>query len=94
MKDSFPADIVYATKNIYLTNILDDCKKFFGYLPYNESSNTYFNNGAFLLAMCEEYGYDNVMFWLTEFWKAFHLDEKPLSYLWEFLFKNGAENES
>jgi hypothetical protein len=89
MKDDFPAAIIYATKNTYLTNTLDDCKKFLGYLPYNETSNTYFNNGAFLLAMCDEYGYDVVIEWLTCCWEAMHLDGKPISYMWEFMFKNG-----
>ena len=89
MKDEFPIDIVYATKNPYLTNTLEDSKKFFGYLPYNEKSNTYFNNGTFLLAMFNEYGYEVALKWLTIVWGSVHLDGRPLSYLWEFMFKKG-----
>ena len=89
MEDKLPADIIYATKISGLDNIFDDCKKFLGYFPYNETSNTYFNNGTFLLAMCEEYGYTVVIEWLTWCWEAMHLDGKPISYLWEFMFKNG-----
>ncbi len=89
MEDKLPTEIVYAAKNTYLTNILDDCKKFLGYFPYNEKSNTYFDNGTFLLALCDEYGYDMVLTWLTWCWENMHLDGKPLSYMWEFMFKNG-----
>ena len=88
MKDNFPASIVYATKNVYLTNILDDCKKFLGYFPYNEASNTYFNNGIFLLALIDEYSYETVNLWLKWCWDQMHWD-KPFTYMWEFMFKNG-----
>lgn len=89
-----PSEIIYATKNIYLTNILDDCTKFLGYCPYNKVSNTYFNSGPFLLALCDEYGYEKVIEWLTWCWDQLHLGEKPISYLWEFMFKHEVNDEA
>ena len=84
-------EIINATKNENLTNILEDCKKFLGYCPYNEESNTYYNNGTFLLAMCVEYGWDKVMEWITYCWDATHIfTQTPVSYLWEYLFENNS----
>lgn len=82
----FPGAIIKATKNPNLIDILEDCKKFHGYLPYNEVSNIYFNNGAFLLALIDEYGYETVNIWLEWCWNQIHWD-KPFSYMWEYIFK-------
>ena len=84
-KLDFPGAIIKATKNPNLTDILEDCKKFLGYFPYNDTSNTYFNNGIFLLALINEYSYEAVNLWLEWCWNQMHWD-KPLSYMWEHLF--------
>lgn len=81
----FPGAIIKATKNPNLTNILEDCKKFHGYFPYNDTSNIYFNNGTFLLALIDEYSYEDVRLWLEWCWDQMHWD-RPFNYMWEYLF--------